>query len=204
MPIALERNISHSKRRFREKSLAKRNRQSARVMVKKSRLIAKNLFGLKEVKQARCLLLYASKGSEVHTKPVMECAYRLKKKVALPTVDFKKRKLYFTCVKPGDRLVMEHGIPQPANRHAKKIPDSHISVTVIPGVVFDVCGNRLGTGLGFYDRFLKKLPARVSKIGLAFDFQVEPRVPAANHDVPMSKIVTEKRIIDCNNIRHKG
>jgi 5-formyltetrahydrofolate cyclo-ligase len=47
----------------------------------------------------------------------------------------------------------------------------------------------LGRGKGCYDRFLKRLPADTATIGLAFDFQILPSVPAAAHDVNVDKVL---------------
>ena len=63
----------------------------------------------------------------------------------------------------------------------------------MPGIVFDKEGRRIGYGLGYYDKFLKKTPKAV-KIGLAFDFQVVDQIPREMHDVPVDVIVTEERV----------
>ena len=49
-----------------------------------------------------------------------------------------------------------------------------LDLVIVPGLAFDKKGNRLGSGKGCYDRFLKDLPPKVPSIGLAFDFQIFP------------------------------
>ena len=56
-------------------------------------------------------------------------------------------------------------------------------------------GGRIGYGKGYYDRFLPQLRADVPKLGLAYDFQVLPRVPQDEFDIRMDAIVTEKGIL---------
>ena len=50
--------------------------------------------------------------------------------------------------------------------------------------------------MGFFDRFLKKAGRKTKKIGLAFECNIEEKIPSASHDVKMDKIITEKRIIE--------
>jgi len=76
-----------------------------------------------------------------------------------------------------------------------------IDLVIVPGVVFDKSGHRIGYGHGYYDRFLdnlEKINKNAVKVGLAYDFQIADKVPIEKHDVPVDKIVTEKRIIRCN------
>ena len=77
-----------------------------------------------------------------------------------------------------------------------KITYKSIDMVLVPGVIFDKNGYRLGYGLGYYDRFLNKLPKAV-KVGLCFDFQVMDKVPREEHDIPVDYIVTDKEIIEC-------
>jgi 5-formyltetrahydrofolate cyclo-ligase len=67
---------------------------------------------------------------------------------------------------------------------------------IIPGVAFDSHGNRIGHGMGYYDRLLqKKMSAHC--LGLAFELQIVESIPTEKHDVKVEKIVTEERIIIC-------
>ena len=67
-------------------------------------------------------------------------------------------------------------------------------VLLMPLSVFDEKGNRIGYGAGHYDRAIDRLQAigrRPVLIGVAFDLQEVPSVPAEPHDVPLDGIVTE-------------
>jgi 5-formyltetrahydrofolate cyclo-ligase len=65
-----------------------------------------------------------------------------------------------------------------------------LAAVVVPGLVFDHRGNRLGWGAGHYDRTLP-LCSRALRVGLAFDAQVIERLEPAAHDVPVHWIATE-------------
>ncbi len=68
-----------------------------------------------------------------------------------------------------------------------------IDLWLIPGVVFDKRGYRIGLGKGCYDRFLSN--AKGLKIGVAYEWQVMEKIPSDLWDVPMDYIVTEKGLL---------
>ena len=67
-----------------------------------------------------------------------------------------------------------------------------IEVALIPGVAFDLKGNRLGYGKGYYDRFLAKYP-HIKRIALAFDLQIISELPTDKYDQLMDLIITESQ-----------
>jgi len=91
---------------------------------------------------------------------------------------------------PGYRGLLE---PRPGRGRA--IPLEEVGVALVPGLAFDLEGNRLGQGGGHYDRVLARLSPASLTIGLAFEFQVLERLSVEIHDVPVDLIVTETRVI---------
>ncbi|MDR2643030.1 MAG: 5-formyltetrahydrofolate cyclo-ligase [Planctomycetaceae bacterium] len=75
-------------------------------------------------------------------------------------------------------------------------PES-VKVVIIPGLAFDVAGNRLGRGKGFYDRFISKLTKSTITIALCYEFQILESIPVTASDKSVNIIVTENRIIYC-------
>ena len=67
-------------------------------------------------------------------------------------------------------------------------------IVLVPGLAFDVFGNRLGTGGGWYDRFLTP---EMLKIGVCFDCQIVPEVPCEASDRTMNFVVSPERFIRC-------
>lgn len=88
-----------------------------------------------------------------------------------------------------------YGILEPVVDPQKIVAASDLHVVLVPGLAFDVTGNRLGRGGGYYDRFLANCPDHVLRIALAFECQIVESVPVSEHDQPVDVIVTEKRII---------
>ncbi len=71
-----------------------------------------------------------------------------------------------------------------------------IDCFIVPGLVFDERGYRIGYGMGFYDKLLHNTKAL--KIGVGFDFQVKnSNIKEDEFDIPLDYIITEKRIKKC-------
>jgi 5-formyltetrahydrofolate cyclo-ligase len=65
-----------------------------------------------------------------------------------------------------------------------------VDLVLVPGVAFDRQGHRLGHGLGYFDRFLSRVPKTTPTVGLAFRFQLLDRLPAASHDRAVQTVLT--------------
>ena len=119
------------------------------------------------------------------------------KHIVLPLVQVDRQQLALYAIEdidcdltPGYR-----GILEPRPRRARAVAPEALDLALVPGVAFDMWGGRLGFGAGFYDRLLGRLPGQVPKLGMAFDFQVIPRLPHQPHDVILDAIVTDSRVI---------
>lgn len=69
-----------------------------------------------------------------------------------------------------------------------------IDLALIPGLVFDEAGYRLGYGRGYFDRFLAHGRCALTW-GVSFRFQVLPRLPHTDTDIPVNAIVNEDGFI---------
>ena len=83
------------------------------------------------------------------------------------------------------------GIPEPVD--GPFVEPEAIHVVLVPGVVFDQGGYRLGYGGGYYDRFLASLPAGTLTVGVAWSWQIVAQLPREPHDKPVAALVTPKR-----------
>ncbi len=183
------------KRKIREEILSRRDKEPEDLRRKKSQEIKKRLFSLKEFKKAHTILFYYSKGSEVETKGAMEEALLQGKRVLLPKV--RGREICLGEIKDLEKDVEKgsFGIPEPKETSKKAIPKG-IDLIILPGIAFDLEGGRIGYGLGYYDRFLKRLPRTTPLIGLAYDFQIVNSLPGERHDRRVEKVITERRVLE--------
>jgi len=94
----------------------------------------------------------------------------------------------------------EWGILEPDPQASEKVSLHEIQGFLIPALAFDIQGNRLGRGAGYYDRTLADaslIDKNPIKIGVGFDSQLANHaLPADDFDVPMNWIVTESRSIE--------
>jgi len=188
--------MSQMKKRLRKELIEKRKKLSKKEVLEKSKQIEKRLFEMKEFKQASTILFYVSYDNEVYTHDMIkECTSG--KKIAVPICDKKDRCLILSELGSWDNLESgSYGILEPKKEKVKEISISEVDVIIVPGVGFDLNCHRIGHGKGYYDNLLKNSKALL--IGLAYDWQIVKHIPIEEHDVLMDKIVTEKRIIDCN------
>jgi len=93
---------------------------------------------------------------------------------------------------PGDVPRGAFGIPAPGGPTE---PASALDLVLVPGLAFDRHGHRLGSGYGYYDRTFADPAARPLLIGVAFEVMLVDTVGAADHDVPLDLIVTERQVV---------
>jgi 5-formyltetrahydrofolate cyclo-ligase len=187
---------SDLKTSVRKEILGKRNALLPQEIKELSSAIQKNLSVLDSFVKSKIVLFYASHISEVRTdEMILESL--LSRKVLLPRME--GGGIIPTLIMDLDNLIPGYGgIREPLL--APSVKSSSIDCVIVPGIAFDEFGNRVGTGKGFYDKFLKKATHAV-KIGLAFESQMVDSIDQEEHDVQMDFVVTEKRIIDCRKPR---
>ncbi len=72
---------------------------------------------------------------------------------------------------------------------------------VVPAIWRDRAGNRLGYGLGYYDRLLASYALYKGDTAcVIYDFQLFDHLPAEEHDIPVRHIFTEKQVISVEKI----
>ncbi len=93
-----------------------------------------------------------------------------------------------------DTEIGAFGIRAPKKEVRKFIEPTELSAVIVPGVGFDLHGNRLGFGGGYYDRYLPRTSEQCKKIAVCYEFQTSESLKPEDHDYPMEYIVTEDRI----------
>jgi len=168
--------------------LEKRNSLAAPDAERLGRLAQKHLIEIPEFESARTVGLYYPLGSEVRTDAIAQVAREQGKKVSLPRTEGNSIRFYeYTG---GDELVQgRFGVMEPAPAS----PAGPVDLIVIPGIVFDAEGCRIGYGKGFYDRFLAERQASFS-VGLAYSFQIVERLPMGRFDRKLGALATDEAI----------
>ena len=167
-----------------------------------SKSIAKLLYSTLEYKEAKNIFIYMSFNSEVDTIQIIEQSFKLGKKIFIPYILKDKEIMHAIEIEAFNNLKRNcYGILEPVFDKSK-INDDNIDLVIVPGIVFDKKGNRIGYGGGYYDRFLLK-NKNLHIIGLSFEIQIVENILNKKHDIPMNKIITEKRIIETSKLKIK-
>ena len=113
-------------------------------------------------------------------------------------------RLHFAPWRPGAALVNNRfGIPEPDVDRTQLLDPEAMTLVVVPLVGFDLAGQRLGMGGGWYDRnfaFRRRSPAPPWMVGAAFDLQQVGQLDAAEWDVPLDAVCTETSSHDFRHI----
>lgn len=184
-------NLKRDKRRVRHAVRAERDAVPADVREERAERVVDRFLDLPEVRRARTIMLFSSFGSEVPTRSLIERLRAQGVVVALPRIE--GTALVPVAYAPGDpTTTTPFGAEEPVSD--ARLDPSSIDVVGVPGVAFDRRGRRIGYGGGFYDRFLRGLPAFT--VGLVFGLQVlDEDLPAGRFDLPVDAIVTEEETI---------
>lgn len=177
----------------RERIIALLKNQKKEERLIKSLAISDKLFQMTEFQKAETILFYASFDGEVETFEMMKKAQRLGKIIGLPRIEKGEKKIIPASVKSleDDLEIGSYRIKQPKLESMKALREDSLDMVIVPGIAFDKRNNRLGRGGGYYDRFLRSLPAHIPTVGLAFDFQiVESLSFQEEHDVKVSCVLT--------------
>ncbi|MDT8392100.1 MAG: 5-formyltetrahydrofolate cyclo-ligase [Lentisphaeria bacterium] len=163
--------------------------------------VAGVLLTLPEMASASVVALYSAMTGEIDLEKVCLALNRQGKETLFPR--YNKPVGVYDMVPVSDPLGEtrdgHYGIREPLPGRAAA-PDSVLNhentLWCVPALAFDVSGNRLGRGGGYYDRLLES--TRGVKVGIAFETQIFAELPADAHDTPMDLIVTEQRCLRCS------
>lgn len=188
------------KKQLRSQILNKRKDLDVDIVAAKSVKIFELLRSMNLYQSAKNVMVYIDFRNEVKTNHIINDLLSKDKKVVIPISVPKTREMILSqLLNPEKELTKgTYGILEPKKEYIREVNPETIDLILVPGVAFDEKGYRLGYGGGYYDRFLDKLTKNTPSIALAFDVQIIEKVPTDIHDHPVDSIVTESRIISCN------
>lgn len=145
-------------------------------------------------KDAHTIGITVSQNIEWDTYNIIETAWKQGKKVAVPKCDPKLKQLHFYVITSFDQLEIAHfNIKEPIPSKTEEIHYDEMDLLVVPGLVFDQRGYRVGFGGGYYDRFLTKYNKET--VSIISSEQLTEKIPTEAFDLPVRNIITEKEVI---------
>jgi len=185
---------------LRAKLIKTRNSMTRKEVKTKSRQIRDRFLESSKYSTAQTLMAYAAKNNEVETEYLIKKAICDGKKTLVPVTDLKNNRLIPSQLKDFELELEEgtYGVFEPRDEYLRPVSPLKIDLVITPGTVFDLKGNRIGYGGGFYDRFLNTLREDALSVAFAYEFQIVQDLQDVifDHDLPVDKIITEERIIE--------
>jgi len=189
--------VQESKDDIRNRVVTAIQTLSAEELTEKTSKIGNRLFEFANFLESNISLLYMPQKFAVDTTRIIQRCFDYRKIVALPVFNTEKHKMQLFKVDEfeADMTLGPRDILEPQPERCKVIPIERIDIAIIPGVALDEKGGRIGSGEGYYDRFIGKLPITTRKVALSLECQIVQQVPMESHDKFMDIIITEDRII---------
>lgn len=132
------------------------------------------------------VLSFASKEEEIDLWPINQVLAD-EKRLLLPRI--LKEEIIPHCVPDLNALFLHPtwNVLEPDPFHCPVMDLESVSLVLVPGVAFDIGGNRLGYGKGHYDRFLNNLKGPFWGIGFK-EQEAKMGIYVEPHDVPLSQV----------------
>lgn len=183
------------KKEIRESLLKKRNLLSYDEVQVYSNLIEKNLYNLELFKNANNIFIFVSYKNEVNTHNIIKNALKLNKNIYVPVVDPKSKTMKASRLRDFSNLKENYmKILEPSSEYQDFIDPDIIDLAIVPGLLFDKDGYRIGYGGGFYDKFFRSLKRDIKKLGIGYDFQFTTgNTLHDDFDIPVNYFLSEKK-----------
>ncbi len=191
-------DLAERKKILREQAHANRNAQPDKDEL--SQRICAAFAALPAYAAARTVLFYVDVRSEVRTRQYLPTALTHGKKIVVPWCNDRGELELFHLERMDELALGMYRIlvPRPELRALpeKQVGPRALDLVMVPGVAFDRTGARMGHGKGYYDKLLQHARADAPLVALAFECQLFPEIPMANHDVFMDQIITEQAVYE--------
>lgn len=148
-------------------------------------------------RQKRVVASYIAVRGEVDTGSINSWLLKNGHTLALPVVDpVRDGEMSFYKAEPETVFTKgRYGISEPEAKAESLVPERDINAVLLPLVGFDLSGNRLGMGGGYYDRLLKKLKDDTLLIGIAYDFQRLESIETREWDMRVDEVITPSGLL---------
>jgi 5-formyltetrahydrofolate cyclo-ligase len=181
--------VAARKLAMRDQLVTARKRRPLVEVSESALALAEHLLATPDVRRAATVAVYVSVGAEPGTGPLLERLVALGRRVIVPVV-LPDLDLDWATYEGADSLERRRGLLEPTGRRLGLDAVSTADVVLTPGMAVDPRGMRLGRGGGCYDRALGRVPVGTFTCTLLYDDELVEDVPAADHDRPVSAVVT--------------
>ena len=189
--------MKNNKSELRNTYSLKRKNLSDYQINKRSILISKKLLDIPIWdKEFYHIFLTSKKNNEIETKFILSMLAQKNKKVVVPRLIDLNNLEHILLTQQTILKENSYGIPEPQKYNDKIIFPQELDVIIVPLYVFDLNGNRVGYGKGYYDRFLKNCRDDVIKIGISLFEPVKSISDISRNDIALNYAITSNSIFN--------
>lgn len=174
-----------NKQELRKTVRTRKRAMTEEEIVMRSEKLAELFYKTDAYRRAETVYGYMPYNQEVRTVPMMAQALLDGKRVAVPKVCGDEMKFIYITDFEG-MAKSEFGIPEPIADGP--VAHDETALVLMPGLLFDPEGHRIGYGGGFYDKFLQAEPNHPT-VALCYEFQVLPYLETEAHDIPVDLVL---------------
>lgn len=161
--------------------------KNTRLKQKKEKIIRSLLFNSKSWQEAKTIAMIRSTVIEFDTDPLLAAGFAEGKRICVPIAGADKKMTFHEVTAATDYQLSSFGILEPVG--APIIEKAAIDLILVPGVVFDPQGHRIGFGAGYYDIYLADYQG--STCSLVFSEQLSEDWQPQEFDLPVQRIFTD-------------
>jgi 5-formyltetrahydrofolate cyclo-ligase len=182
------------KAKLRNAMIASLNKLSQQEKSEIEQQLIEHLLKSKLWKEADTIGITVSQGFEWNTSPIIEAGWQQGKTIAVPKCIHSDKRMIFYKLDHYDQLEkVYYDLLEPKPEETVEIPKSQLELLIVPGLLYDKKGYRIGFGGGYYDRFLADFPNKT--VSLVYSRQLEESLPTDSFDIPVQHIITENGIL---------
>ncbi len=186
--------ITDLKNELRREYKEKRRSLPIEAKSKRDEAICKYVINMVSFRYAKSILMYAPMADEIDVMPIAKEAMRRGKKVYFPRCHKETKTMTYKMVSDLSELAPDaYGIMAPPESAEDYAPANNgASLCLIPGLIYDKYGYRVGYGGGYYDRFLTSYKGCTAGI-IYSDFIID-KVPRGHFDMKLDIMITERNV----------
>lgn len=192
--------LTNPKVQRREDAKLLRDSMPEELRISASESICKRITCMASFGLCDIILCYCPLGSEVDVLPIAEAALSRGKTVGFPVCSDEPGEMEFYEVKSLDELKDggKYGEKIPPVGEDRLITPTASTMIIMPGLLFDKYGRRIGYGGGYYDKYIRRHEALFHSsmtIGVTYSaFLSDTPIPYSDHDISAAIVVTEKKV----------
>ncbi|NMN02076.1 5-formyltetrahydrofolate cyclo-ligase [Bifidobacterium panos] len=184
---------AESKQELRRAAIARRKLVAAEERTRAGAQIANHLHELPLPEHGGMVAAYVSVGSETETRPLLAALLRESYRVLVPRLGG-GMDVGWGELRGADMALADCGerrLQEPAGDVLSPEILQRARMIILPALMVDECGTRLGRGGGWYDRALMHRAANAPVIAVCWPWEISPApLPHETHDLPVDGVLS--------------